>query len=214
MTVNLDGRPLDEEITTEATLQALIDRVRAVHLPDRVVVAVHVNDQAFVGAELVERLSQPIAADDRIALESADARAISASALRDAAVQIGQTGAAQTEIADQLNGGQVADAINRVGDSVESWQMIQSVVLQCCGLLGDDLTEYTYEERSVRAHFDDLADKLRELRGAFEARDMVLLADLLHYEMPPLCESWHNLLTHLAETVAHDVSAASKTGSS
>ena len=47
-------------------------------------------------------------------------------------------------------------------------------VLECCDLLGEDLTAVDYEGAPVGAHLEKLVEKLRELRDAFEARDMVV----------------------------------------
>jgi hypothetical protein len=202
MIVTLDGQCLEADFTSADTLQALIDRVRAEHLPDRLVVSIAVNGQLLLPEDLDARLSQPPAPQDQVDLESGDPRAIVADALRQAAEQLAAAGQAQQEVADQLNAGQVAEALERVGELVGVWQAGQQVVVRCCALLGEDLTAVEYGGRPIREHLGELAEKLRELRDAFEARDMVLLADLLHYEMPPLCETWHGLFTHLADTIA------------
>ncbi len=202
MIVTLDGQRMAADFASADTLQALIDRVRAEHLPDRLVVSVAVNGQLLLPEDLDARLSQPPAPQDQVDLESGDPRAIVADALRQAAEQLAAAGRAQQEVADQLNAGQVAEALGRVGELVGVWQAGQQVIVRCCALLGEDLTAVEYGDRPIREYVSELAEKLRELRDAFEARDMVLLADLLHYEMPPLCETWHGLLTHLADAVA------------
>ena len=48
MIVTLDGRRMEADFTSADTLQALIDRVRAEHLPDRLVVSVTVNGQLLL----------------------------------------------------------------------------------------------------------------------------------------------------------------------
>ena len=202
MIVTLDGQRMEADFASADTLQALIDRVRAEHLPDRLVVSVAVNGQVLLPEDLDARLSRPPAPQDQVDLESGDPRAIVADALRQAAEQLAAAGQAQQEVADQLNAGQVTEALERVGELVGVWQAGQQVVVRCCGLLGEDLTAVEYGGRPIREHFSELAEKLRELRDAFEARDMVLLADLLHYEMPPLCQAWYGLFTHLADTIA------------
>ena len=37
-----------------------------------------------------------------------------------------------------------------------------------------------------------------------DARDLVLAADLFHYEMPDLCETWRGLLADLADSIHTD----------
>jgi hypothetical protein len=215
MIVTLDGQRLEADFAAVDTLQALIDRVRVEHLRDRLVVSIAVNGHVLLPEDLDTRLSQPPAAEDQVDLESGDPRAIAADALRHAAEQLAAAGRAQQEVADQLNAGQVAEALGRVGESVCVWQTSQQVIVRCCGLLGEDLTACEYEDRPIREHLSELTEKLRELRDAFEARDMVLLADLLHYEMPSLCETWDALLSHLADGIAaHTAGSFSEAGPS
>jgi len=75
-------------------------------------------------------------------------------------------------------------------------------VAQCSGLLERDLTVAECAGRPLREHLAELADRLRELRGACEARDVVWLGDLLTYEMPELCQRWQALLGELAGQLA------------
>ena len=58
---------------------------------------------------------------------------------------------------------------------------------------------------SVREHIDALSAKLRELHDALQARDFVLVADLAHYELPILCQTWRDLYTALADSIAAQV---------
>jgi len=156
--VTLDGQRMEADFTSADTLQALIDRVRAEHLPDRLVVSVAVNGQLLLPEDLDARLSQPPAPQDRVDLESGDPRAIVADALRQAAEQLTAAGQAQQEVADQLNAGQVTEALERVGELVGVWQAGQQVVVRCCALLGEDLTAVEYGERPIRARSDRPTD--------------------------------------------------------
>ena len=54
----------------------------------------------------------------------------------------------------------------------------------------------------MREHLHDLAAKLREVRDALEARDIVLLADMLRYEIPDTCQTWQGILKDMAANVA------------
>jgi hypothetical protein len=55
-----------------------------------------------------------------------------------------------------------------------------------------------YEGRAVKACLRDLVDKLTDVRAALEAHDVVILADLVRYELPALAQTWHAILNHLA----------------
>ena len=208
MIVNLDGRELDVTPAEGTTLQVLIDDVRDKHLSGRLVVSVTVNGQTLADADLDRLLAAPLEVDARIELESGDRRELGAAALREVAERVAEAGQEQVRIAEQLNAGQVTEGVKEVGECLNVWNLCRQTVLQCCGLLGEDLTTHQYEGRELSAYLDELVEKLRELRDAFESRDMVLLADVLHYEMPPLCESWNALLIHLADHVAEPADVA------
>jgi hypothetical protein len=69
-------------------------------------------------------------------------------------------------------------------------------------LVGRNLLQVSIESGTVADCLADLVERLRDLRDALEARDLVLLADLMQYEIPELCKKWKGLLLSLAESVA------------
>ncbi|MBU0641151.1 MAG: hypothetical protein KKB50_20010 [Planctomycetes bacterium] len=201
MLVTVDGQRLDRDFASGCALQELIDQVRETLHSDRLVVSVAINGQPCGEAELAQQLGEPLAQDVQVDLETGDRWQLAADALRAVAGDIVKTGQQQPEIADQLNAGRVAEGMQRVGEFPRIWQVCHDTVRQCCNLLARDLTDHEYEGRCVREYLDDLATKLRELRDALEARDTVLLTDLIYYELQPLCESWSELLNNLADTL-------------
>ena len=92
---------------------------------------------------------------------------------------------------------------------MQEWHTCQQAIAECSGLLGRDLTAVECAGRPVREHLDGLADKLRELRDAFEARDMVLVADLIQFEMPDICQAWQGILNELAQDAAAPTNVSS-----
>lgn len=201
MIVTLDGRRLEGDFADGCTLEALLDQVRGADLDDRLVVSVAVNGKSCGQRELDSSLTQPLGNADQVDLQSGDRYTVSADALRGIAGRLAEIGELQPEVADQLNSGDVVDAVGRIGEVVGVWQASCDAIVQCSGLLGRDLTKEVFDGRSVEASLTELVGRLRELRDALEARDMVLLADLIHYELPELCTTWHDLLTGLADRV-------------
>ena len=204
MIVTLDGRRIDHDLTPGCSLQGLIDNVREELPAGHLVVSVTVNGREFGENDLIDELSRPLDTEDQVDLESGDRLALSADALRGVAEQLAETGRLQPEIADQLNAGQVAQAVGRIGEFVQTWQACQNAVVQCSGLVGRDLTQEQFAGRSIEDYLGELVERLRDIRDALDARDMVLLADLIHYEVPDLCQTWHDLLLSLAEGLQED----------
>jgi len=204
MIVTLDGRRLNADFAPEQTLQSVLDGVGTKLASDRLVVAVARDGRELTGEALDRALTGQLGATAQVDVESATRQEVAADALRDVAARIEQVGAEQAQIAAELNAGRSEQAIQRLSPFLETWQAAQRTILQCCHVLQRDLTTFEHDGRSLQEHLGSLADSLRELRRAFQAGDMVLLADVLEYELPPLCQRWCALLTDLAASVRGD----------
>ncbi|MFQ5807850.1 MAG: hypothetical protein ACE5I3_15500 [Phycisphaerae bacterium] len=202
MIVTLDGERVTGPFPAGGTLQALIDQVRAAHLGDRLVVSVAVEGQPLLDRELSQRLEGPLDGVEQVDLTSADRWQLAADSLREVAERLSEAGNQQAAVAEQLHAGNVSEAVKLFGGFLETWQVCQRTILECSRLLDQDLTAVECSGRPVREHLDGLADKLRELRDTFEARDMVLLADQVQYEMPDICQVWQGILNELATNLA------------
>lgn len=217
MIVTLDGRRLNTDFAPQQTLQTLLDEVRASLRAERLLVAVARDGQELTGDELNQSLNAPLGATRQVDVESGSRRDVAAEALRDIAARIEQVGSEQVEIAAELNAGRREQAMQRFSPFLETWQTAQRAIMQCSEVLGQDLTRIESNGASIQTHLNSLADNLRELRRAFQAGDMVLLSDVLEYELPPLCQRWTVLLNGLAETLQTDAAARAQgevTGSS
>ncbi len=207
MIVTLDGERLSGAFPADDTLQTLIDEVRRAHLGDRMVVSVVLDGRQLLDQELGERLDGPLGQITRIDLTSADSRELASSALREVAIQLAKAADNQAAVAEQLQSGEVSNAVTAFSDFLQVWQTCQRAIIECSGLLEQDLTTVQTSGKSVREHLDGLADKLRELRDAFEARDTVLLSDLFQYEMPEICKTWESIMYDLATNIAENAGA-------
>ena len=202
MIVTLDGERLDRIFPSSDSLQTLIDEVRRAYLGDRMVVSVAFDGRQLLDQELSEKLGKQLEQVTRIDLASADRHELVCAALREVACDLDKVASGQADIADKLSSGVMSDAVGTFGEFLQVWQTCQKAVVECSGLLGDDLTQMQAGGKLVREHLDVLADKLRELRDAFEAQDTVLLSDLFQYEMPETCRAWRDILNELADAIA------------
>ena len=202
MIVTLDGRRLEGAWSAEDSLQGLVDHVRRTHLNGRVVVDVAIDGQALLSDVLDARLREPLGAAGQVDLGSADPQVLVDQALRDVAARLDGAGPRHEAIATALQSGRVVEAVNAYVALVGVWQDCRRVVEECRGLIPQDLAAVEVNGRSMEAHVGVLAQRLREVRDAIEARDFVLLADLLQYEMPEVCATWAALLRGLADTTS------------
>lgn len=198
MIVTVDGEKLVRDFKVGSTLQEVIDQARAGLNGERIVVSVAVNGEAYAEAALAEALDVPVPPEAQVDLETGGRAEIAAAALRSVAEELDGLALRQPEIAEQLSAGQTADAIRQVGEVVQVWVACQTAIVQGSGLLGRNLTALEVNGQVVEARLTDLVERLRELRDVLEAQDLVLLADLLHYELPALCHEWRDTLLDLA----------------
>jgi hypothetical protein len=202
MVVMLDGVRLNRPEAADLTLQGLVDQVRADLLTDRLIVAVARNGAPLVDDALSEALSSPLAGEDQIELVSADRFEVAVGALREAGQALSDVARAQPALAGQLQQGRSAEAFQGFGEFIQVWQAARQTLEEASQLLHIDLTQLSHDGQSIRASLDDLAGQLRELRAGFEARDYVLLSDMMAYDLPALCQRWERILAALAEQVA------------
>jgi hypothetical protein len=205
MKVTLDAAPLTDTFDTSDTLQALIDEVRDSQLGDRIVVGVTIDNQNLVDNELNRRLAEPLGDAESVELISADRQELARDALYEAAEQLAAAGEEHLTIADHLQAGRHTEAVNGFAQFLTAWQVCQRVLLECSNLLSMNLTQVQCAGAPMNQHLDELAGKLREMRDAFEARDSVLLADMVQYEMPEICQHWREILRKLGDTLIHQV---------
>lgn len=202
MIVTLDGQRVDEAFEPGCKLQSVVDRVRGrASAGNRIIVSVALNGRQLDDDVLSETLEQAVEADAQIDLESTEPDDLVERAFRGLAESFSEAADQTDAMAEALKGHDPVQAMHDVGDFVTLWQTAYRALAQCSGLLNRDLTACEFEGRPVIECISTLVDRLSELRGALEARDMVLLADLVRYELQPLARSWHALLTNLAEQV-------------
>lgn len=207
MIVTLDGRRLDGGFPPGGTLSSLVEDVRSRQLGERLVVSVAVNGHRFGEDDLESGLAQTLAADDQVDLESSGCCEVAAAALRQAADELAQSCRTQEQIAAALGGSGASGAVRQIGELVRTWSGCSKVVAQCSRLLGRNLAEQEVEGRRAGEILNELIKKLSALRDALAARDMVVLGDLMRYELPPLCQAWRGVLLSLAADIELQTSA-------
>lgn len=199
MIVTLDGQRVAQSFAPNTTLQALIEELKAsALLKDRLIISVALDGRRLGDQELNAELERPVSDDRQVDLESGARTTVVQQALRGLAATFGEHRARLAPIADALLAGESSEAMKDVAAFIGLWQTCYRAIAQCSALLQEDLTERVSDGRSLKEHLADLIEKLNELRGALEARDMVLLADLLRYELEPLAGTWEALTGDLA----------------
>ncbi len=186
-----------EQFATGASLQDVVDAVRASHAAGRLVIALTVNGHRFDVAELSEALEKPVGASDEIEMETGAPRDIACQALGDLATAFGDARWQHTSLADRLATGEHGPAIQELNSYLELWRSCHQAISQCGSLLEQDLTSFCYHGLALEEYLRSAAGILRQIRDALSASDYVSLGDLVRYELPMLSETWQNIFEDL-----------------
>lgn len=201
MIITLDAAQIGPP-AAPCTLGELLEAIRAQQPAERLITRVALNGEALTEANAPALLAGQLAGDDQVDVETGESLGVVADALREVAGALREAAEAAPAVAVRLNTGDVAGGMRDVSELVTVWQNGQLAVSQAGNLLQRDLADSVIEGRRVGEYLQDLITRLTEVRDAMRAGDMVLMADLLHYEMPTLCETWSRVLAGLADDLA------------
>lgn len=201
MIITLDGNRVSATPTTGDTLETVIEQTGATIAPRRMIVSVRLNGDLLDARGLDTALKQELRESDQVDLESGTREELAAAALRGVAENLRDAGDSVGDVSQQLNSGQVEDAMQQIGAFIGIWQTCRTAIVQCSTVLSRDLTQEAVDGQPLSDRFGELATRLTELRDAMQARDFVLVSDLLFYEMPTLCSDWADMLRQLAASV-------------
>ncbi len=201
MIVTLDGQRLADGFQDQATLGEIAECVRTTHLHGRVLAGIWLNGERLLAESLESGLAAVPPPDCQIDLESGSAEAIVAEAFGSLVAQLDQGGEETSGLLGLLQKGHLAGAASQFGAFVSLWQDLVRTVAEGGQLLGRDLLSERYEDRTIGEHLQTLSGRLREIRDAFRARDTVLLADLMEFEMPAQYSAWREIARRLHDVV-------------
>lgn len=199
MRVLVDGNALTPPAVADESLQALLDGVRSTLDEGRIVVAVNVDGEPLVGDELSAALAEPTQGE--VSIQTAGAPETVSAAFREVASQLEAAGAAQEALAARLNENGVAEIARELAAFCGVWANCQKTLSDAGSLLSRDFGAFEYDGESVTGRLVSLSNQLRELRDAFDHRDITLAADLLQFEMPEQCATWARLMSELATEI-------------
>ncbi len=194
MDVYLDGERLDGAGTTlTATLDAARERVGE----GRLIV------EAWADGEMIPEndLSQPPASDPyaaEIKLISAETTRLVQGPLLQASEAVNALDGRHSEIAQQIQSGEIAPALGELGDVLETWTSAKTVLELAAQLLGPEVGG---EASVVNPAVERLTGALNTLKSTLQTQDWSGLADTLEFDLDPLCAEWSDIL-RLAATNA------------
>jgi hypothetical protein len=198
MSVTVDRQPLETE---QMGLQTLGQLLAHLQKDNRLVVHVLVDGQepdlSQMGA--VKRI--PLR-EHTLFIETADPRELALAALGEVEAQLAEADRLRTEACDMIAKGLNQKAMEKLSGCFSTWQHAQESVLKTGQILKLDLTKITSEGVPLTTMVAEFAEQLRQIRGALENRDFVLLGDILTYEATQTTEKWRGAVSAMRGVIA------------
>lgn len=201
--VFLDGKPLDEgSLSCGLSLSELIMKAKAdLAGTSAIIFGVRCDGCDIPPDGLDEVLSRQVADFRQVELISAEPSHIVLDALNDTRTAFAETFAKLQQAADDLAKGNMAEGLSTFIDCVATWGKMHEAIIQGGTLVGIDFERCVLQGRDILQWLDEVRTKLREIKGAIEARDYVSLGDILRYELDEPLQSWENMLNAFIEHV-------------
>jgi hypothetical protein len=194
MKLTLDQKPLHPNLPSAPTLGHLLDWLHAnPQATGRVVVRIVIDGNALEGDALNQSENLPLTGRS-VAIETAQQSELSHTMLGKLAALVDFLGQRQHAIADLLSQGDSPKALAQLSDLLSAWHQVQQAFTSLTRLLRVDLTRQIVGDRPAMQLVDEFRGHLEEIQLALQNQDMVLLGDVLQYEMDAAIKNWNDLL--------------------
>lgn len=198
MDIYLDDNRAALAATAEMTLGELVAATKQdLSARGRMLVGIVCDGLDVTGEGFAQQLQQPLSAFSRVDLQSADPTELAAEGLRTAGALLDATEEAIPEIVQEIAEGKLAEAMPKLGECCQAWLQVHEGICNVTTLRGIDPHKFVVDGGAMMAQLNVPADRLKQLRDALEAKDFVLVSDVLTYEFGEAIASWRALLAAL-----------------
>lgn len=190
----IDDQSRELVLPATATLNDLLDALKPEwETQGRVMTGLILDGQALVGVAFGVALGFPVA-NHQITLTTGDRADLARTIIGKTAALVDYLGRRHHEIADLLNQGQTAKALTELGEVLGSWQQVQQSFTGLTKLLKLDLSRQLIGDKIALDVLLEFRKQLEEIGRAVQGQDMVLLGDVLQYELDTGIAHWNDLL--------------------
>ncbi len=198
MQLYLDDSPFEVSPGADASLNDLVGQVNQ-HLTGRrrVVIALGCDGREVPAGELEQVLERPAAQFDRVDIRSEPQSVVAALLLEQAFGLFGETEEHLPGINELLAEGQTARGMEILAGDFRLWQQAHEAVIQAVRLGEVPIDDVTVGELTSTSIIQQLRDKLVQIKESLEARDFVMLGDILQYEIGETISRWKQLIEEI-----------------
>jgi len=194
MTIMLDEQAVDTQSSSLKTLGDALDWLRK-HIKGtgRIIVKVEMDGQELDGQQISD--GSNIAITDRaVRFATANQKDLSMTLLGKLHALVTFLGQQHQQVAGAIEKGQQTAALKQLTEVLTAWQQVHMAYSGLVNMLKLDLATLPVGERTGQDLIRDFSRQLSEIAQALANKDMVLLGDILQYEMDSAIENWNQLL--------------------
>ena len=199
----LDSQPVSHSLADSEKLETLLAEInRSAAGNGRAVISIHCDGQEIDAQGLVDALAKPLGEFQRIDLATRPAGEVAQAVLAQAAALVQETEQDQPGIVELLSEGNTVRGMELLAGSFRLWQQAHEAVLQAVRLASIPLDQVQVQGTPSVDIINGLKGKLEQIKEALQARDYVMLADILQYEIGETLQSWKALINQLRQPPA------------
>lgn len=200
MEVYIDEKKVDDEFSPDGTLEEAVREIQAnVHQTGRMVIGIKCDGRVVDSVDMIETLKKPAPTINRLDVLTGTKEALVTDAMDQAATSLDETESASQRIAELLVEGKTNDAVKNLGDCLRVWQQIHEAIAKSMELLGVDADKLMVRDETLLEAICRPKDVLLQIRDALQAKDHVLLADILQYEFGDVTNTWHAIIARIRQ---------------
>jgi hypothetical protein len=164
----------------------------------RYVVSIRCDGQPVGQQELAVALQSPTDRYERVELQTQPIAALVRGTLEQAALVLEDSTSAREQAADLLAAGQQEAAMQELQRFLEAWKQIHQTLMIVSQVLDIDLDHVSEGGTDLSTVVDTLKARFTEIKEAMSQGDLVVVGDLLRYELSQPVKQLVHLLRHLA----------------
>jgi len=196
----VDDKKVDDNRVVGGTLADTLRDVQA-HCcpPPRILIGFRCDGNEVAGAAMATTLSRPAGSFELLEVFTGTREDLVADAMSRASASLEEAEGVTQNVAELLMAGKSSEGIERLGECMRTWQQIHDAVVKSLGLLRLDAEQLTVRDAPLLAALERPKDVLLQIKGALQAQDHVLLADILQYEFTDMTDLWHTMIARIRQ---------------
>jgi len=196
--IYINESKIDAEVEATGTVKELVTVLQHRYCPaGQLVVAVRCDGGDVNPGAMEQTLSRPVSEVARLDVYTSSREVLVHDAMAQASATLQDTENACQRVAELIHEGQSKEGIELLGQCLYIWQQIHDAVGKSIVMLGLDMENMTIRDEPLIKIISMPKETLLQVKGALEAQDHVLLADILQYEFTEVTERWHALIAML-----------------